>query len=135
MQTTTIETPSAQPSKLTLWIGRILAGLVALFLLFDAVTKIAQIGPVVDAFKQQGIPLEFAPSIGGILLVSLVLYLVPRTSFFGAILLTGFLGGAIFANLRIGQPVYFPAAFAIFVWVSLYLRNQRLRALVKKQAI
>src|ERR1700682_5443721 len=81
-------------SKKRLWTGRILSGIVLLFLLFDSVTKLITIQPVVEGMRQLGYPVPLAPVIGSILLICVVLYVIPRTAPLGAILLTGYLGGA-----------------------------------------
>jgi hypothetical protein len=114
--------------------GRIMAGLAVLFLLFDSVTKLMKIRPVLEAFTELGYPDSLARGIGALLLVSLVLYVIPRTSVLGAIVLTGFLGGAVASHLRIGDPlvshVLFPTYVGALLWGGLYLRDDRLRQLV-----
>ena len=114
--------------------GRILSGLVILFLLFDGVTKLMLIKPVTDAMPQLGYPVSLARPIGVIVLACLALYVIPRTAVLGAILLTGFLGGAVATNLRIGNPlvshVLAPVYVGLMVWGGLYLRDARLRALI-----
>jgi hypothetical protein len=130
-------TQMASGSKTQLWIGRILTVLAVLFLLFDGVTHILQIPPVMDAFKQLGYPASVALEIGIVELVCLVLYIIPSTSVLGAILLTGYLGGAVATNLRIDAPLFsnvlFPVYIGLFIWGGLYLRNERLRALFPLQ--
>ena len=115
-------------------VGYALTGLVTLFLLFDAVTKLLRLQMVVDATVQMGFPASTVPVIGGTLLVCLVLYLVPRTAVLGAVLLTGYLGGAVCAQLRIEAPLLstllFPVYTGVLVWLGLYLRSAALRALV-----
>jgi hypothetical protein len=117
-----------------MWTGRILSGLGALFILFDATIHLMKIGPVVEAFSQLGYPIRLAVPLGVIELVCLVLYLIPRTSVLGAILLTGYLGGAIASNLRIGTPLFsnvlFPVYLALPLWGGLYLRDAGLRAVI-----
>ena len=116
-------------------VGYALTGLVALFLLFDAVTKLLRLQMVVDATVQMGFPAWTVPVIGGTLLVCLALYLVPRTAVLGAVLLTGYLGGAVCAQLRIEAPLLstllFPVYTGVLVWLGLYLRSAALRALVR----
>lgn len=116
-------------------VGYALTGLVALFLLFDSVTKLLRLPVVVDATVQMGFPASTVPIIGGVLLVCLVLYLVPRTAVLGAVLLTGYLGGAVCAQLRIEAPLFSTLLFAVYVgvlvWLGLYLRSAALRALVR----
>ena len=135
MQGTVDVTPRVTTnSKGRLWTARIMAGIVVLFLLFDAVIHIAKIAPVVTAFAQLGYPLSAAVPLGVIELILIALYAIPRTSVLGAILLTGYLGGAIAAQVRIGAPLFsttlFPIYVALFIWGGLYLRDDRLRALI-----
>jgi len=128
--------PSAPPnaSKSALWTGRILSTLVVLFLLFDSAMKFLKPAPVVQGFAQFGIPMALCVPIGLILLFSTLLYALPLTSVLGAILLTGYLGGAVMADLRIGMPffsfVLAPVYVGVFLWLGLYLREPCLRALV-----
>ena len=116
-------------------VGYAITGLVALFLLFDSVTKLLRLTMVVDATVQMSFPAWTVPVIGATLLVCLVLYLVPRTAVLGAVLLTGYLGGAVCAQLRIEAPVFstllFPVYVGALVWLGLYLRSAALRALVR----
>ena len=125
---------TAGVSKGQLWTGRILSGLVAAFLVFDATIHVMRPAPVVAGFAQLGFPLSTAVTLGIIELAFIVLYLIPRTSVFGAILLTGYLGGAIAAQVRIGAPLFsttlFPIYVALFLWVGLYFRDARVRALI-----
>ncbi|HMH81846.1 MAG TPA: DoxX family protein [Gemmatimonadales bacterium] len=110
----------------------------ALFLLFDGVIHMLKIAPVVDAFAQLGYPLSLALGLGVLELICVVAYLIPRTSILGAILLTGYLGGAIAAQVRIGSPLFsttlFPVYVALLIWGGLYLRDDRLRALIPLRA-
>jgi hypothetical protein len=125
--------PTTVTSKPMLWTGRILTALAALFLLFDSVTHMMQIAPVVEAMNQLGYPAHLALSLGIIQLICLLLYLIPSTSLLGAVLLTAYLGGAVATNLRIGAPLFsnvlFPVYLGLFIWGGLYLRDERLRAL------
>jgi DoxX-like family len=117
-------------SKKSLWAGRIISTLLVLFLLFDAVAKLMRIGPVLQAFTQLGFSTSLAVPIGAVLLVCTILYVLPPTSILGALLLTAYLGGATVTHLRAGQPFYFPIIFGVLVWGGLYLREDRLRALL-----
>ena len=114
--------------------GTVLTVLLALFLVVDAVPKLLQMPMVVEATQQMGFGASAVPIIGAVLLGCLVLYLVPRTAILGAVLLTGYLGGAVCAQLRIEAPVFstmlFPVYFGILVWVALYLRIPQLRRVV-----
>jgi hypothetical protein len=120
------------------WAGRIMTALPVLFLLFDSVIKFTRIDPVVQSFNQLGYPIELAIWIGVIELVCLAAYVVPGTSVLGAILLTGYLGGAIASHVRIGSPLFthvlFPIYVAALLWGGIYLREGRLRALVPLRA-
>jgi hypothetical protein len=113
-----------------LWAARIIAGLVTLFMLFDAVMKFVKPAPVAEAFARSGWPIELSSTLGAILLTCTVLYLIPRTSVLGAVLLTGYLGGAVATNLRLENPLFtntlFPVYFGVLIWSSLLLRNPRL---------
>ena len=114
--------------------GYALTGFVALFLTFDTVLKLLQLAPAMQGTIELGYPANSVLVIGVIELVCLVLYLVPRTSVLGALLLTGYLGGAIATHVRIGSPllthILFPIYVALMVWGGLYLRESRLRALL-----
>ncbi|HEY9167330.1 MAG TPA: DoxX family protein [Candidatus Kryptonia bacterium] len=119
--------------KKGLWTGRIMSGLAVLFMLFDSITKVMKVAPVMKASAQLGYPAEAISAIGIILLACVIVYVVPRTSIIGAILLTGYLGGAVASNLRIGTPLFsnvlFPVYFAVLVWGGLYLRKQIVRSI------
>ena len=121
-----------------LWTGRIISGIVVLFLVFDGVTKLMVIEPVVKGMGQLGYPVALAPVIGAILLACVVLYVIPRTAPLGAILLTGYLGGAVASQLRVGMPLLgytlFPIYVAVLAWGALYLRDSRVRALFAPRA-
>jgi hypothetical protein len=121
------------PNK-QLWAGRILTGLPVLFLLLDGVMKLFSPAPVVEGMIKLGYPLSLTATIGIILLISVVLYAIPRTSVLGAILLTGYLGGAVASNLRVGNPLFgyilAPVYVALLIWGGLYFRDERLRALI-----
>jgi hypothetical protein len=124
----------ASSSNKRVWAGRILSGLVVLFLLPDAIIKFIRPAPVVDAFAHLGLPLSNAVTIGIILLICTALYVIPRTSVLGAILLTGYLGGAVATHLRVGDPLFshvlFPTYLGVLLWLGLYLRDERLRVLL-----
>jgi hypothetical protein len=120
-------------SKTTLWIGRILGGVAVLFLLFDAVIHLTKPAPVAAAFAELGYPVGLAVGLGILELVCLIVYLLPQTSVLGAILLTGYLGGAVASNLRVGHSLFedvFPVLVGGLVWAGLYVREDRLRVLV-----
>jgi len=116
------------------WAGRIISAFAVLFMLFDSLTKITANPYVIKASASLGYPVSAIPVIGVILLACLVVYVIPRTSILGAILLTGYLGGAVASNLRIGTPLFsnilFPVYFGILVWAGLYLRSRRVREML-----
>ncbi len=130
------DTQTAPVSKKSLWTGRIMSGLVIAFLAVDVVIKFLKPAPapVVETFAHVGWPLSLAPVLGIILLVSAALYVIPISSVLGAILLTGYLGGAIATHLRVGDPLFshvlFPTYLGALLWGGLYLREERLRALI-----
>lgn len=116
-----------------LWTGRVLSGIAGAFFLFDAVMKLVKPEPVVKATLQLGYPESTIVGIGIALLLCTVLYLIPRTSVLGAVLLTAYLGGAVASNVRASTPVFniiFPVIFACIVWGALCLRDGRVRALL-----
>jgi len=115
-------------------IGRGISAFPVLFLAFDTVVKFTGIAPVVDSMNQLGWPLSATVGIAVLEAICLAAYLIPRTSVLGAILLTGYLGGAIATHVRVGNPLFshvlFPVYVALLLWGGLYLREARLRALV-----
>jgi hypothetical protein len=125
---------SAPLSKGRLWTGRIMSALPALFLLIDGVGKLVKSAPVVQGTLQLGYPESVLLGLGIVLLACTVLYVIPRTAILGAILLTGYLGGAIATHVRVGSPLFshilFPVYLAVLLWGGLYLRDERLRALI-----
>jgi hypothetical protein len=116
------------------WIGRVLSALPVLFLTLDGAMKLAAPPPVVEANARLGMPGHVVGTIGVIELACLALYLVPRAAAFGAVLLTGYLGGAVAMHVRLGDPLathtLSPIYVAVFLWAGLYLRDARVRALV-----
>jgi hypothetical protein len=120
-------------SKPLLWTGRILGGLPALFLLMDAVMKFVKPQAVVEATTRLGYPEACIPALGAILLASTALYLIPPTAVLGAILLTGYLGGAVATHVRVQAgwfPILFPVALGALLWAGLFLRDPRVRQLI-----
>jgi uncharacterized membrane protein YphA (DoxX/SURF4 family) len=126
---TTDITPAAV-SKLALWSGRVISALVALLLTFSAVMKFLEPPDFTEGFAKFGYPESLALPIGIVEVVCMLLYIIPRTSVLGAILLTGYLGGATATHVRISDPFVPPIVFGVLVWLSLYLRDMRLRALI-----
>ncbi len=114
-----------------IWTGRILSGLVIVFLLMDAVMKFVKPAPVIEACVKLGLPLETITPIGVLLLICTLLYIVPRTAVAGALLLTGYLGGAVAINLRAQSPLFsnvlFPVYLGGLMWAGLYVRDLRVR--------
>jgi hypothetical protein len=109
--------------------GRVLSTLATLFLLFDAFGKLAKPASVVEASARIGFPLHLLVPIGVILLICTILYAIPRTAVFGAVLLTGYLGGAVEAVLSTSSPVFevaFPVIFGVILWAGIFLREPRL---------
>jgi len=120
-------------SKGAFWTGWILTGLIILFLLFDAFGKFVKPVQVTDAFVKLGIPISQSAIIGALVLLCAILYAIPRTAVLGAVLLTGFLGGAVAIQMRVGNPVFetiFPVLFAGIAWLGIYLRRPALRAVL-----
>jgi DoxX-like family len=127
---------TAPVSKSALWSGRVVSGLVIVFLLFDGAIKLVPWPVVTETMDRMGYGSSetLARSLGLITLVCTVLYAVPPTSILGAILLTGYLGGAIASHVRIGSPLFSHVLFGFYlglmVWGGLWLRDRRLRALL-----
>jgi hypothetical protein len=124
-------------SRVASWVGRILSSLAVAFLLFDSAGKILQVQPVIDATQQLGYSPDIVFRLGVTLLTSVLLYLWPRTSGIGAVLLTAYLGGAVASHVRIANPIFthilFPTYLAAFLWIGLVLRNRRLRVILPWQ--
>lgn len=119
-----------------LWTGRVLSALAILFFALDGVMKLFKPTPVITATVGLGFPENEIVGIGVTLLICTALYLIPRTSILGAVLLTGYLGGAIASKVRIHAPLFdicFAIVFAAFVWGGLWLRNPRLRTILPLQ--
>lgn len=115
-----------------LWTGRIMSGLPALLLLFGGVMDLVKPASVVEGVLKMGYPESIIFGLGITVLVCTILYLIPRTSVLGAILLTGYLGGAVATHVRINdlRSVPLPVVVAVLLWGGLYLRDSRLRALL-----
>jgi hypothetical protein len=116
-----------------LWTGRVISILPAVFLLLDGVMKLVKPAPVLEATIRLGYSEDIILGLGIVLIASTILYLIPRTSVLGAILLTGYLGGAVATHVRVGDPIFpivFPIIFGVLIWGGLYLRDERLRNLI-----
>lgn len=118
-------------SQWMLWIGRFMSALVILFLVVDGAIKVMQLTPAVEGTVQLGYPAGVVVWLGFVLLVSVVLYTIPRTAILGAILLTGYLGGATATQVRVENPWFlFPVVLGVLIWAGLFMRDNRLRALI-----
>jgi hypothetical protein len=134
---------TAQPTPLVLsptrlWIARVLAGIGVLFLAMDSIVKLLQLRPAIEGTMHIGYPPGVVLPLGIVTLAFLILYLVPRTAVLGALLWTAYLGGAVASNVRIGAPLFThvlaPVYVAAFLWLPLWLRDPRLRALLPLRA-
>jgi hypothetical protein len=120
-------------SKGALWGGRIMSWLPALFLLVDGIMKLFKPAAVVEATVKLGYSESVIVPLGIVLVLCTILYLIPRTAVLGAILLTGYLGGAVATHVRAGEgafPISFPIIFGVLLWGGLYLRDNRLGTLI-----
>lgn len=123
-------TQTASASKKKLWAGFIMSALPVLMLLFSAVMKFVKPASVVEGFAHLGFPESLASSIGILEIACTIVYLIPQTSVLGAILLTAYLGGATVTHVRVGDPFWAPVLCGVLVWGGLFLRDDRLRALI-----
>lgn len=120
-------------SKKAIWTGRIMSILVVLFMLMDGIMKLINPAPVKEATARLGFPESAIAVVGIVLLGCTILYAIPRTVALGAILLTGYLGGAVATQVRAGSPLFetlFPVIFGVLVWGGLFLRDGSVRALI-----
>jgi len=126
--------PTAPVSNTALWTGRIMSALVVLFLAFDGAIKLVPLDVVVETSRQLGIPEHLARTLGILTLIGAALYAIPRTAVLGAIVLTGYLGGAIYVHVRADSPLFSHTLFGIYlgllIWGGLYLRDPLVRALI-----
>jgi hypothetical protein len=133
METINDQQTKGLSSKGALWTGRIMSSIIVLFLLVDAIMKVVEARPSMEGSVQLGWPEQDVQGIGIVLLLATVLYVIPRTSILGAIILTGYLGGATAVMVRAmqpGHPYLFPVVFGVLVWAGLFLRDEKLRALI-----
>ena len=121
-------------SKAMVWAGWVMSGLLIAFMLLDGGMKLVPLDIVITTSEQMGIPGGLARPLGVIGLVCTILYAIPRTSVLGAILLTGYMGGAVASHLRLGDPFFTHTLFGVYLgllaWGGIYLRDGRLRALI-----
>jgi hypothetical protein len=139
--------PGAEPSRIesrpvssaAFWTGWIISGLPAAFLLMDGVMKLVKPKPVIEGTVKLGFSESVIVPLGITLICCVVLYLIPRTAVLGAILLTGYLGGAVASQVRVGEPLFgyilAPVYVAIFIWAGLCLRDRRMRALAPLRSL
>ncbi len=127
-------TQTSPGSNTMIWTGRVISALIVLLLLFDGVIKFIKPEPVIEAFGHLGLPISLSIDLGVLLLACTVAYAIPRTSLLGAILLTGYLGGAVAIHMRAGDPllshVLFPVYLGVLVWMGLALRDVRIHSLM-----
>jgi uncharacterized membrane protein (UPF0182 family) len=120
-------------SKALIWVGRIVSTLVVLFCAFDGLMKVIKEPHVIAASAELGFSTNQLVLIGVIMLVCTVLYAIPRTAILGAVLLTGYLGGAVVSNIRVGHPVFeciFPVIIGTLAWGGIFVREPRVRELI-----
>lgn len=128
METTIAHQSTKSPAKAAIWTGRIISGICILFLLFDAAMKIIREHHVIEASTKIGWPDAAIQPTGIVLLLSTILYIIPRTVTLGAILLTAYLGGATAIMVQSGGSFIFSVIFGLLVWLGLYLRDSGLHA-------
>jgi hypothetical protein len=123
---------AADTPKWQLWTGRVLSGTAGAFLILDALGKLVKPEPVVKGTIALGYPENVIGGLGAVLLLATLAYMIPRSAALGVIILTGYLGGAVASQVRVGNPwfshILFPVYVAILLWAGLYLRNERLRS-------
>ena len=122
-------TPVRAVPSLT-WTARILGGLLVLFLLADGAGKVLRFTPYVEGTARVGYPASCLVPLGLVLIACTILYVVPRTAVLGAVLLTGYLGGATATHVRMGEPFFFPVVFGVLLWACLCVRDPRVRSLI-----
>jgi hypothetical protein len=123
------------PSKGKVWTGRVMAGIVILFMLMDSVFKFVTNEQVTEGATSLGFQVHHLPIMGTLGLLSIILYIIPRTEVLGAILLTGYWGGAIATHVRLDNPLFthilFPVYLGLLAWGALYLKSERFRDLIQ----
>ena len=131
LEQTQAEPVDGVPSRRTIWVGRILGAVPVLFMAMSAAMKLSRTPQVLEAMGKYGYPQGALLAIGLVELASAVLYAIPRTAVLGAILVTGFLGGAAATHVRAGEAAFVaPVVLGVLAWGGLFLRDPRLRALL-----
>jgi hypothetical protein len=125
---------AAAPAGKKVWTGRVLGTLLVLFLAVDAAGKLLRLAPYVEGTARVGYPAGVLVPLGLVLLACTALYAIPRTAVLGAVLLTGYLGGATATHVHMGEPFVFPVVFGVLLWVSLLLRDAHLRGFLRALA-
>jgi hypothetical protein len=123
--------PSDRSARSLVWTGRVLTGLIVAFLLVDAVGKLIPLAPYVEGTKHVGYAVELVRPLGVLLAIPTLLHLIPRTQFFGALLLTAYFGGAVATHVRIGTSPWFPVVFCVILWAGYVMRSASLRAFLR----
>ncbi len=122
---------TAPVSKKMLWTGYVISAIPVLMLLFSGIMKLVKPPSVVEGFVRLGYPASLVVAIGILEIACTIIYLIPRTSVLGAILLAGYLGGATATLVRVGESAFIaPVVFGVLIWLGLFLREPRLRALL-----
>ncbi len=124
------ENTQPSPSKAVLWISYIMSAIPVLMLFMSAGMKISKAPMVIEGFTKMGFPAGVIVPIGIVELICTVIYIIPQTAVLGAILLTGYLGGAIVTHVRADEAFIGPLAFGVMVWGGLFLRDARIRNLI-----
>ncbi|HEY5745617.1 MAG TPA: DoxX family protein [Chryseolinea sp.] len=127
METLSIQNTKS-PSKAALWTGRIISGLIILFLLVDSIMKLIRESHYVDGTKQLGFSISLVQPLGIVLLLITILYIIPRTAVIGAVFLTAYFGGAVAIMIQQGQSFVFPIAFCTLAWVGLFCQQPALKS-------
>lgn len=127
---------TAAVSKPMLWTGRVMSALPVLMVLLGSIMKLMKTAAVLEGFARVGVPERLIVPVGLIEMTCVVVYLIPRTSVLGAILMTGLLGGATITTLRVGDPTFpMPVVLGMLAWGGLFLRDPRLRELIPLRAV
>lgn len=125
-----LATRTAGTSRVGIWIGRVLTGLIVAFLLVDAFVKLIALAPVVESAHKLGFSVDVIRPLGLVLAVSTLLHVVRRTQLLGAVLVTAYLGGATATHVQSGTPFWFPVVMGVLLWIAYGLRSSQLRPLV-----